>query len=55
MKRRNLLDLIILILVATLVVCVYIYLADLFQVHYCMDQVQENIELIKDHIAKVHN
>jgi hypothetical protein len=55
MKKRNLLDLIILILVVTLVVCVYVYLADLFQVHYCMDQVQENIELIRDHIAKVQN
>ena len=55
MKKRNLLNLIIFILLATLVVCVYIYLADPFQVHYCMDQVQENIELIKYHIAKVQN
>lgn len=54
-KKPKLLDLIILILVATLVVCVYIHLADPFQVHYSMDLVQENIELIKHHIDKVQN
>lgn len=55
MKTRNLSYYINIILVITVLVTLYIILVEPFEVSYCMGQVQENIELIKQEISKVQS
>jgi len=55
MRNKNLSKYIIAALVFTLLFALYIVLFDPFAVCYCMDDVQEKIELIKEHISKVQN
>ena len=55
MRNKNLSKYIIAALAFTLLFALYIVLFDPFAVCYCMDDVQEKIELIKEHISKVQN
>lgn len=55
MKNKNISKYIIAALAFTLLFAIYIFLFDPFALCYCMDDVQENIELIKEHISKVQN
>lgn len=43
------------VLAITLLLALYIGLVDPFEVCYCMDEVQEKIEIIKQEISKVQN
>ena len=55
MRNKNLSKYIIAALAFTLLFALYTVLFDPFAVCYCMDDVQEKIELIKEHISKVQN